>query len=308
MRGWILYDPYEPETRVEAVEIARFVDEADASGIDIRVVHPQDFDLEVTSQNSSSVVVQGEVLPLPDFLIPRLGAATTYFAFVVVRRLEKLGVFSLNPWHSIEAVKDKLYTQQVLAEHKLPFVKTILPKIPVDISLVEERLGFPVIVKTNYGSHGTGVVLAETPHQLQDLTLFIQSSKSCSNIILQEYVSKSHGTDLRVFTIGGNSLAAMKRTSKNGALTANYSRGGDIEPFPLSDEIRTLSGEVSRVFDLDVAGIDLLFDGDHYKICEVNSSPGFQAMEKCHDIDIPKAVYKYIRVRLGLDERRDHAA
>ena len=49
-----------------------------------------------------------------------------------------------------------------------------------------------------------------------------------------------------------------------------------------------------------MAGIDLLFAGDHYKICEANSSPGFQGIESCCDIDVPRDTYHFIRIRNGL--------
>jgi len=50
---------------------------------------------------------------------------------------------------------------------------------------------------------------------------------------------------------------------------------------------------------LDVAGIDILFDGDSYKVCEINSSPGFEGFEKATGLNIPQEIYHYIRVRLG---------
>ena len=52
--------------------------------------------------------------------------------------------------------------------------------------------------------------------------------------------------------------------------------------------------------DLDIAGVDLLFAGDHFKVCEANSSPGFQGLEKCCGINVSKEIFHFIRVRLGL--------
>ena len=62
---------------------------------------PEQFDLVVTRDDRNSVRIQGEVRPLPDFLLPRMGSGTTYFALAVMRHLERLGVQPLNSSHSI---------------------------------------------------------------------------------------------------------------------------------------------------------------------------------------------------------------
>ncbi|MBN2713622.1 MAG: RimK family alpha-L-glutamate ligase, partial [Planctomycetes bacterium] len=119
-------------------------------------------------------------------------------------------------------------------------------------------------------------------------------------LILQEFISDSTGRDLRVITIGGRAIACMKRTAPEGSFKANFSGGGTTSAYKMTPEIEWLATEASRIFDLDVAGVDLLFDGDHFKICEVNSSPGFEGMESCHKgISIAQSIYDYIRVRIG---------
>ena len=57
--------------------------------------------------------------------------------------------------------------------------------------------------------------------------------------------------------------------------------------------------ETSRLFNLEIAGIDLLFDGDHFKVCEANSSPGFETIEQVANIDVAKEI-SIILLELGL--------
>lgn len=129
---------------------------------------------------------------------------------------------------------------------------------------------------------------------------FINATRSNANIILQEFIESSKGRDLRVFTIGGRAVAAMKRTSQDGSFKANFSRGGLVEPVELTPEMEWLATETSRILNLDIAGIDLLFDGDHFKICEANSSPGFEGIEQACNVNIAEEIYNFIRVRLGV--------
>ena len=91
----------------------------------------------------------------------------------------------------------------------------------------------------------------------------------------------------------------MERIAKNGNFKANYSIGGSVAKFETTKELEWIALEISRILNLDIAGIDLLFDKQGFKICEVNSSPGFEGMEKCCDINIADEIFKFIKIRLG---------
>jgi gamma-F420-2:alpha-L-glutamate ligase len=300
MRGWILFDDYDEGLKKEQHEINRFVEEAEKQKIDLRIVSPDQFDLIVTKDDRDTVIIDGEVVPLPDFFIPRLGASTTYFALAVIRHLEQLGVYAINTSESIEAVKDKLFTQQILASKDMPVPTTMLAKYPVNTDLIEEHFGFPVIVKTLSGAQGTGVFLSSTKSKFRDLMAIINATNKNANIIIQKFVSSSRGRDLRVFIVGGRAVACMERRSNDGNFKANLSQGGTALKVELTPEIEWLATETARILGLEVAGIDLLFDDEHFQICEANSAPGFKGIEECHDINIPEEIFNYIRVRLGM--------
>lgn len=300
MKGWILYKDSAGSLKPEAYEIKRLVEVASENGIEVQVFKPEQFDLIVTKEDRKGILVEGETATLPNFLLPRMGAGTTYFALAVIRHLERLGVNSFDSSQSIDTVKDKLFTQQILAENNLPVPKTMLVKFPVNVDLVDRYLGFPVVVKTLSGSQGVGVFLAEAKSNFEDLMQLIEETNSKANIILQEFISSSKGKDLRVFTIGGRVVACMERKSRGDNFKANFSRGGLVNQFDVTPEIERLATETSRILGLDIAGIDLLFDGEHFKVCEANSSPGFEGLEKCCQVNIPQEIYDFIRVRLGM--------
>lgn len=299
MQGWIIYKKLASDVKPETYEIKRLMEEAEKQGIDIRVMAPEQFELIVTRDDRKSVMVDGEVLQLPDFVLPRMGAGTNYFGLALIRHLERLGVRTFNSAQSIDTVKDKLFTQQILAEYNLPVPKTMLIRSKVDVNVVDKHLGFPVVVKTISGSQGSGVFLAETKSKFIDLLEMINAYKENATMILQEFVESSRGMDLRVLTIGGRVVAAMKRSSGSDSFKANFSRGGTVEPYEINPEIEWLALETSRLLNLDIAGIDLLFDGDHYKICEANSSPGFEGLESCCQVNIAEEIYNFLRVRLN---------
>ncbi|MFW6365882.1 MAG: ATP-grasp domain-containing protein [Spirochaetota bacterium] len=304
MNGWILYRHNETEIKPEHYEIQRFMAEAEKQGLTLRVIQPEQVDLIVTREDRKSILVNGEPLPLPDFLLPRMGAGTTYFALAVIRHLERLGVPCYNSSVSIDTVKDKLYSQQILAQQSLPVPATMLVKFPVNTELVEKRLGFPVIIKSLSGSQGKGVFLANDKNSFTDLMQMVEITNPRANIILQQFIASSYGKDLRVFVVGGRITACMMRHSK-GDFKANFSRGGAVSEYEITPEIEWLASEASRILGLEIAGVDLLFDNDHFRICEVNSSPGFEGIESCCPVNIPSEIFHYIRIRQGLFTRKE---
>lgn len=294
MLGWLLYKKTEDILKPEVYEIRRLVETAGKQGITIRVLSPDQIDIIVFLGDRNSILVDEVPTRLPDFILPRMGSGTSYFALAVIRHLERLGVYSVNSSQSIENVKDKLYTLQILAEANLPIPKTILLKFPVDPGIVSKHLKFPVVVKTLSGTQGMGVFLSTDQNSFEDLMQLIHATNKSANIILQEFIEYSEGRDLRVFVIGGRVVGAMERTARQGSFKANCSIGGTARSFATTQAIENLAIEISRILNLEVAGIDLLFDRTGFKICEVNSAPGFEAMESFCGLNIAGEILAYI--------------
>ncbi|GJM07209.1 MAG: alpha-L-glutamate ligase [marine bacterium B5-7] len=298
MIGWILYRKHADNIAQGDHGVQRLLQAAKKKNITLKIYTPEQFELVVTRDDRKSILLDGTATPLPDFIIPRMGSNTTYFGLAVIRQLEKLGVYSCNDASTIEMVKDKLQMHQLFAHSNLPTPKTMLLKFPVDTEVVKREIGFPAIIKNVTGSEGAGIYLCDTEDKFTDLMELIYSNNSKANIILQEFMAGSAGKDLRVFVLGGRVIGCMKRISDKG-FKANYSRGGRVEPFPLTPEIEWLATETARLVNLDIAGVDLLFDGDNYKICEANSSPGFKGLEEVVGENVAEQILDYIQLRIS---------
>lgn len=303
MRGILLYKVKECELNASHYETKRFIEEANSLCIDIDVMSPDQFELFVNEEDECSIYVDGEPLDIPDFVIPRMGSGTTYFALALIRQFERLNVPCINSSMGIETVKDKLFSQQILSHKKLPVPKTMLMKYPVDVNFITEQFDYPLVVKTLSGSLGKGVFMMENRKQLEDLSRIIEIANTNMNIIIQEMVIDSKGRDLRVFVIGGRVVGCMLRKAKADDFRANYSAGGSVEAYPLSPIIEWIALEATKTLGLDIAGVDLLFDGDSYKICEVNSSPMFKGLESCNEVNIPEVIFKYIQTIIYRSEK-----
>ena len=298
MNGWILHK----KEMGEVYETDILVEEFEKQGIKVRVVNPQDVDIFVDRDDRKSILVGGKTRALPDFVLPRTGSGTTYFIKAIIRHLERLGVILINGSNSIDAVKDKLYTQQVLGESNLPVPKTLLVKHPINVDLVETNIQYPMIIKTLSGSYGAGVFLVENRKQLKQLLKMAEITKPSYNIIIQEFIEDSFGKDLRVLVVNGKVVGCMMRQSTDDDFRANITRGGEGIPYQIDEQIEWLGGECSRLLNLDIAGVDLLFNKDGYSICEVNSSPGFEGMDKYCKTNIAEEIVNYVKNKIGFDD------
>lgn len=293
MKGWILYKRSQQELSVIDHGVNRLLAAAAALQITLKVYKPEQFELIVNGDDKKSILLDGSRVALPDFLIPRLGAETSYFALAVIRQLEKSGVYTCNNTHSIETVRDKMLLSQLFAQSDLPFPKTMLVKFPVPLEVVEREIGFPLVIKNISGARGIGIHLCESPTGFRDLMDLIASHGSNHQMILQEFVTTSYGRDLRVFVLGNKVIGCMQRTAKD-SFKANFSLGGEVSPYPVTAEIEQLAIDCARLFNLEIAGIDLLFAENGFKICEANSSPGFKGMEQAMNKDIAIQILEYV--------------
>jgi len=295
--GWMLVK----DRFWEAYETNRLIEEFQKQNIEIQLVDPNTIDIFVNKDNKKSILVNGEPSNLPQFVFPRTGSGTTYYIKAVIRHFERMGVPVINSSDAIDNVKDKLYTHQILAQSNLDIPKTMLLKHPIDVDFVHKNIGFPVIVKKISGSYGRGVFLCEDKKQLRQLVTMAELTKKSYDIILQEFVKDTWGKDLRVFVVNDKVVGCMMRQATDDDFRANITRGGEGFPYEVNEQIEWLSSESSKALGLDIAGVDLLFQNGGYKICEVNSNPGFEGMENFTKKNIAGEIVSFIKLKLGLN-------
>ena len=294
--GWMLVK----DKFWKSYETNRLIEEFQKQNIEVQLVDPTTVDIFVNKDNKKSILVNGEPSDLPQFVFPRTGSGTTYYIKAVIRHFERMGVPVINSSDAIDNVKDKLYTHQILAQSNLDIPKTMLLRHPIDIDFVQKNIGFPVIVKKISGSYGRGVFLCEDKKQLNQLVTMAELTKKTYDIILQEFIKDTWGKDLRVFVVNDKVVGCMMRQATDDDFRANITRGGEGIPYEVNEQIEWLSSESSKALGLDIAGVDLLFQNGGYKICEVNSNPGFEGMETFTKKNIAGEIVSFIKLKLGL--------
>lgn len=292
MKVWILYGDDIDSTADLAFEMRRFLSEGEKMGIEVKAFKPHQFDLLVTEEKRDQIIIDGKWTDLPDFIFPYFNHSDhSYFSLAIVRQFERMGVNVFNNADTLERVRDKLHAHQILAEESLPTPDTMLAKFPINVELVEETLGFPLIVKTLHGALGSGVFLIENAKSFEDLMTLVHETQPNILMIFQKFIASSKGRDLRVLVVEGKVIAAMQRTAKAGDFKANFSQGGSVAKFEIDKKAAEISIQTAKALDIQVAGIDLLFTEDGYTICEANTFPGFKGLEKATGVNVPEAIF-----------------
>ncbi len=216
----------------------------------------------------------------------------------IANALEKEGFNLFNKSNSIAICDDKMKTYLTLKNKGIVFPYTesaplnYTENIDKDyLKLISTRLGFPLIIKTNYGSLGKGVFLIKDDEELEKMEQKLIHVPH----IFQKFISSSFGQDYRIITIGGKYVAGMKRINKNGDFRSNIALGGEALIIPIENSYIEMAEEVSRLLELDYAGIDILIGENNEPIfCEANSNAFFQGIEKYSGVNVAKEYAEHI--------------
>lgn len=225
-------------------------------------------------------------------IIPRIGATNTFFGSALVRQFEAMGVFSIVTSEAILQSRNKWTSFQVLAAANIPMPKTFLGSAFQAEETLKRFGNNPVIIKVLEGTHGAGVILAETYQSA--LSTIETLSASEVRFVIQEYIAESKGSDIRVIVVDGVVVTAMKRQSKQGDFRSNLHRGGSSESIQLSSEETQIALKTAKKLKMGVCGIDMLQSKQGPLVLEVNSTPGLEGIETTTGVDISKNIIRYI--------------
>jgi ribosomal protein S6--L-glutamate ligase len=283
----------------------RLKEVAKARGHEVKIIKYRDCYASI-ERNNPAVSYKGEDLGKFDAIIPRIAAYMTRYGTAIVRQLEMQGVYSLSSSIAINRSRDKLRSLQLLARAGVGIPKTVVSRNSTDIDdLLEKIGGTPVIIKLASGTHGNGVVLAESKKAAKSvLQAFYLSNEDGTNVLLQEFIKESAGVDIRTFVVGNRVVASMKRQSLDDDFRSNLHKGGEGKPIKLTDEERKVAIKAAKAMGLNVAGVDLMRSERGPLVLEVNSSPGF-GIEKVTGRDVATAIIEYVELNAKQRNRKD---
>ncbi|MBQ9684540.1 30S ribosomal protein S6--L-glutamate ligase [Candidatus Saccharibacteria bacterium] len=283
----------------------RLVEEANKRGHEVEIIKYKNCYISI-EQGSNQVFYKGEPLGKYDAIIPRIASYMTKYGTAIVRQLEMQGEYCLSRSLAITRARDKLRSTQLLAKYNIDIPKTVVSRDSGDIDQLLDQLGgAPVIIKLASGTHGNGVVLAETKKAAKStLQAFYLTNEQGTNILLQEFIKESAGTDIRAFVVGAKVVASMQRQSLDDDFRSNLHKGGSGTPIKLTPEEEKVAIKAAKVMGLSIAGVDIMRSERGPLVLEVNASPGF-GIEKVTGRNVAGKIIEYVERNATRTIRKD---
>ncbi len=271
----------------------RLVEEAEARGHEVDVIKYKNCYLSLDEKHPD-VHYHGKKLEGYDAIIPRISNNMTRYGCAIVRQFEMQGRWTMSSSIAITRARDKLRAAQILTKAGVDTPKTLVSRNSADIDDLIDQIGLPVIIKLATGTHGNGVVLADSKKAAKSaLQAFYLYNEDGTNILLQEYIEESAGTDIRAFVVGSRVVASMQRKSLDDDFRSNLHKGGEGTSIKLTDEEKKLAINAAKAMGLHVAGVDLMRSSRGPLVLEVNASPGF-GIEKITGRNVASKIIEYV--------------
>jgi ribosomal protein S6--L-glutamate ligase len=281
----------------------RLKEVAEARGHEVRVIDYAK--CYMTMERSKPVVYYGgKALEKFDVVIPRIAQSYTKYGTAVVRQFEMQGTYSTASSIAINRSRDKLRSYQILARQDVGIPKTVFARETANLDeVVDLAGGAPVIIKVARGTHGNGVVLAETKKAAKAVmqAFYVEGV----NFIVQEFVAESAGTDIRVLVVGGRVVAAIERQSLDDDFRSNTHQGGVGKAVKLTDEEEKIAIKAAKAMALPVCGVDMMRSADGPKVLEVNSSASIKTPELVTKRDVATKIIEYIERNAKAKPKKD---
>lgn len=252
----------------------------------------------VIQPGGSQFLYKNQPLPLPDVVVPRIGHSITGYGMAVVNQLDSMGVPVLNGAAAIARSRDKVRCLQLLSAARLDVPLTVMAHEGVDVEqLVSQVGGLPCIIKLVRGTQGVGVMLAETLREAESMVAAFRQLGQ--EVCLQEFVAESKGRDVRALVVGQRVVGAMRRTAQGDEFRSNIHRGAEGVTLTLDKEYTEIALKAAAVIGLEICGVDLLEGKAGPRVMELNSSPGFEGLEKATGRDIAGEIARHALTRVS---------
>lgn len=233
-----------------------------------------------------------EISPEDTLIIVRGGVNARDSYLNLVSQLERAGYTCMNSRECMEVCSDKYRTALRLAEVGLVTPTTVLVPNAKGAKVAFEKLNtsYPVILKTNQGTKGVGVLFVESEKSLESMVQLLFKVDEDIELILQSYIKTDY--DVRVMILHNEIVGAMKRTTVKGDFRSNVHLGASVKPFELTEKEKEDCIRATRAVNGAWVGVDFIPAKDRNKdgpfILEINSSPGTEGFDEATKKDITK--------------------
>lgn len=192
---------------------------------------------------------------------------------------------------TIFTCRNKAFQAVLFQKNEINLPKTILNYAENDLKQIRDELGgFPLIIKTNYGERGVGVLKIDSYEGLTSVLDFLK--KQNINHFLQKFIQADFY--VRTIFVGHRLLGSIRydipkddfrlTTMKN-----LQAKAIEVPEFVIKEAIRAM-----ELLDTEFAGIDFLVKDNKYFLTEVNFPCIYLNSQELIKENISEEILKYL--------------
>nr|WP_026681294.1 ATP-grasp domain-containing protein [Priestia megaterium] len=282
-KGWLIYS--KKDIDVNQSYINWFIKEASYQSIQLELIIREDITAGIIN-NARTVRVNGFPITKPEFAIVRT------IDPLLSLHLEACDITVFNSSSISRICNDKALTHHRMHNLRIPMVDTLYSK--KQYLTDTPPLAYPFIIKETAGRGGKQVFLIENDQQYTSISQVLANTE-----LIVQPSTVEHGKDIRVFIVGKEIIAAVKRENDKD-FRANFKLGGSASLYDLSDKERSMIQSIVNHFDFGMVGIDFLisYNGE-LLFNEIEDIVGSRTLSKVSDINILRTYMTYIRRKIS---------
>ena len=233
-----------------------------------------------------------------DALFIRKTTAISDYTYQFAKKAEAEGLVVIDDPSSILRCCNKIYLADLLRRHKIgaPKTEVIANNDSAKLSVVAERLGFPIVLKIPDGSFSRGMVKVSTLEEL--VTEVTGLLKHSALVLAQEFLYTEY--DWRIGVFDHKPIYACRyymakdhwQIYKHGDSEVESGDFDTLPTFEVPKAVLQTATKVTKLIGDGLYGVDLKLVGDKAVVIEVNDNPSIES--GIEDKYLGDALYEHI--------------
>ena len=204
--------------------------------------------------------------------------------------LEELGTRLINTRRCMELATNKMLTTVLLHKNNIKSPITAMCETSELAMKAFFDLDDDIVLKPLYGSRGRDIIRINSEQHAR--FVFEQLEKLQEVFYIQKFYEHDN-SDYRLFVVGDEVIASMKRTSKN--WKTNVATGGKAEKFKPTQEMVEMALKATELVQGEITGVDIMNTEDGLMVIEVNAVPGYEGIQSVNpQINIAAKIGDYL--------------
>lgn len=259
----------------------------------------------------TDVNAEFEISTSNTIILPRLTILKNSRTKNFLKEFENRGFFVINTLESYENCENKYTTYKVLSAENIPTPKTTVMTAD-DMDRLQKKVNvignaFPIVCKLLDGKKGIGVFIIDSYMSLKSTLETIFKLVPNAEILMQNKIESDYDLRIHVFNKSyarqSNNkdnfeiIGVMRRNKIDGDFRTNFSLGGTIESFELTEDQKKLAIDTACAVKCKWCGVDMIIDkntGENY-IIEVNASPGVKGITSVSEVPPIDYIFDFLK-------------